>query len=163
MAVPVNFREFTPTNSRQDLLRRLEAAPEQHIEALLASYELLQRMHDAGLIDLANGLLSAGGTVISKISDVMEAREVLTALRTTFMLTNLLRVIDANELHNLLSETSARPASFVGLGRELMNEDVRTGIATSIGLLKILGTAIRKSDEARKSKSAAAKVSRPSA
>lgn len=74
MAVPVNFREFTPTNSRQDLLRRLEAAPEQHMEALLASYELLHRMHDGGLIDLANCLLSAGGTVISKISDVMEAR-----------------------------------------------------------------------------------------
>lgn len=78
------------------------------------------------------------------------------------MFTNLLRVIDdADELHHLLSGSSVRSVSFVGLGRDLMNEDVRVGIATSIGLLKILGAAIGESDETREFKSAATKVSGP--
>ena len=57
MAIAVEFREFTPKNSRNDLIRRLEVAPEKHAEAILAAYELLQRLHEKGLIDIANGLL----------------------------------------------------------------------------------------------------------
>ena len=57
MAMPVEFREFTPRNSRNDLMRRLEQAPEEHAEALLAAYDLLQRMHEKGLVDIASGLV----------------------------------------------------------------------------------------------------------
>ena len=64
MAMPVSFREFTPRNSRDDLLRRLEQAPAEHVEALLAAYDLLERLHETGLLDTANGLLSAGETVV---------------------------------------------------------------------------------------------------
>ena len=35
MAKPVEFRRFTPQNSRGDLIRWLEEAPEDHAEALL--------------------------------------------------------------------------------------------------------------------------------
>jgi len=147
MANPARFEQFTPANSRQDLLRRLETAPEEHVEALLASYELLQRMHEEGLIDLANGMLSTGGVVMRRLADVMKSREGAFAFHAIFMLTNLLRVMDLGELHLLLSGARVPSTSFVGLGRKLVSSDVRAGLATSIGLLKIFGAAIRKSGE----------------
>ncbi len=145
---PVEFRQFTPKNSRQDLIRRLEAAPERHVEALLASYELVQRMHDEGLIDSANGLLSAGGTVMSRIADVMGSAEIVATLRITFMLTNLLKVIDTGDLHNILSGKDAGSTSLVRLCKDLMGEDARVGLTTFVGLLRILGAALRKREKA---------------
>ena len=81
MAMPVEFREFTPKDSRNDLARRLEQAPHQHAEAILATYELLERMHETGLIDMANGLLSARDTVVERATDVVSSRRAVTALR----------------------------------------------------------------------------------
>jgi hypothetical protein len=62
MAKAVDFRELTPRNSRGDLIRKVEQAPAQHAEAVLAAYDLLQRLHEKGMIDLLKGLLSAGDT-----------------------------------------------------------------------------------------------------
>jgi uncharacterized protein YjgD (DUF1641 family) len=44
----------------------------EHAEALLECYDLLQRLHEKGLIDLLNGLLSASDTV------TVEALRILT-------------------------------------------------------------------------------------
>jgi len=50
MAIAVDFREFTPADSREDLIRRVEQAPVEHAEAVLATYDLLQRLHEKGLL-----------------------------------------------------------------------------------------------------------------
>jgi hypothetical protein len=70
MAMAVEYREFTPRNSREDLIRKVEQAPVAHAQAVLAAYELLQRLHEKGMIDLLGGLLSAGETVVEHIVDV---------------------------------------------------------------------------------------------
>jgi hypothetical protein len=44
MAKAVSFREFTPRNSRADLIRKVDEAPVEHAEAVLAAYDLLQRL-----------------------------------------------------------------------------------------------------------------------
>jgi hypothetical protein len=58
MAVAVDFRDFKPVDSREDLIRRVEQAPIEHAAAVLAAYDLLQLLHEKGLLDLLNGLLS---------------------------------------------------------------------------------------------------------
>src|SRR6266404_3794721 len=98
MAIAVDFREFTPNNSRNDLIRRVEEAPVEHAEAVLAAYDLLQRMHEKGTIDLLNGLLSAGDTVVDRVVDLISSREMVTALRMVLMLSNLLNSINPDEL-----------------------------------------------------------------
>jgi len=75
MAKLVDFRTFTPKDSREDLARRLQEAPNEHAEAFLAGYDLLQRLHEKGIIDLLNGLLSAGDTVVERVVDVISSRE----------------------------------------------------------------------------------------
>jgi uncharacterized protein YjgD (DUF1641 family) len=78
MAVAVDLREFTPIDSREDLIRRVEQAPIEHAEAVLGAYDLLQRLHQKGLLDLLNGLLSAGDTVVNRVVDVVSSKEMVT-------------------------------------------------------------------------------------
>jgi uncharacterized protein YjgD (DUF1641 family) len=144
MAMPVEFREFTPRNSRNDLMRRLEQAPEEHVEALLAAYDLLQRMHEKGLIDIASGLLSASDTVIDKVADVASSTEVVNALRAVLMFTNLLKTLDTERMHVLISTPESKPPSLWALGQKAMSKDARMGMATAVGLLNVFGAALRK-------------------
>jgi uncharacterized protein YjgD (DUF1641 family) len=144
MALPVDFREFTPKDARNDLLRRLEQAPQEHVEALLSTYELLQRMHDRGLIDVANGLLSASDTVVERCADMVRSREGVNGIRVTFMLINLLSALDVDRMHALLSGSDSQPPSMLKLGRDAMSSDARRGMAAAVGLLNILGSALRK-------------------
>jgi hypothetical protein len=144
MGMPVEFREFTPKNSRNDLMRRLEQAPEEHVEALLAAYDLLQRMHEKGLIDIASGLLSASDTVIDKVADVASSTEVVNALRAVLMVTNLLKTMDMERMHVLISRPESKPPSLWALGRQAMSKDARVGLATGVGLLNLFGSALRK-------------------
>jgi hypothetical protein len=95
MAVAVDFREFAPVDSRGDLVRRVEQAPIEHAEAVLAAYDLLQRLHKKGLLDLLNGLLSAGDTVVNHVVDVVSSKEMVTALRIGLIFSNLLDLVHA--------------------------------------------------------------------
>jgi hypothetical protein len=81
MTIAVDFREFTPADSREDLIRRVEQAPVEHAEAVLVAYDLLHRLHEKGLLDLLNWLFSAGDTVVNHVVDVVSSKEVVTALR----------------------------------------------------------------------------------
>jgi uncharacterized protein YjgD (DUF1641 family) len=144
MAMAVEFRTFTPKNSREDLIRRLESAPEEHAEALLSAYELLQRMHEKGLLETANGLLSAGDTVVNKLVDAASSQQAVTALRLALILGSLVSSIDPDKVHDVLTPTNKKPPSLWQIAKDAMSEEGRLGIATSIGLLKLLGSALRK-------------------
>jgi uncharacterized protein YjgD (DUF1641 family) len=144
MAVAVDFRDFTPVDSRGDLIRRVEQAPIEHAEALLATYDLLQRMHQKGLIDLLNGFLSAGDTIVNRVVDVVSSKEMITALRIGLMFGNLLSLIDADALHTVFAESGKATPSLLTLGKQAASKDARRGIATAVGLLNVFGAALGK-------------------
>ncbi len=144
MAMAVEYREFTPKNSRADLIRKLEQAPESHAEALLSAYELLQRMHDKGLIDVANGLLSASDTVVDRVVDVVSSKQAVTALRVALMFSNILNSLDPDRMHDLLMPSKSKPPSLWKIFKEATSAEARTGLGAAIGLLKEFGAALRK-------------------
>ena len=144
MAVAVDFREFTPVDSREDLIRRVEQAPIEHAEALLATYDLLQRLHDKGLLDLLNGLLSAGDTVVERVVDVVSSKEMVTALRIGLIFSNLLNSIDADALHAVVAGAGKETPSLLALGKQAASKDARRGLATAVGLLNLFGAALNK-------------------
>ena len=74
MAQAVEFRTFTPDNSREDLMRRIHEAPAEHADALLAAFALLQKFHDVGLLSLASGLISAGNTIVNHLAAVADTQ-----------------------------------------------------------------------------------------
>ena len=144
MAVAVDFREFTPVDSREDLIRRVEQAPIEHAEAVLATYDLLQRLHEKGLLDLLNGLLSAGDTVVEHVVDVVSSKEMVTALRIGLIFSNLLNSIDADALHAVVAGAGEETPSLLALGKQAASKDARRGLATAVGLLNLFGAALNK-------------------
>jgi uncharacterized protein YjgD (DUF1641 family) len=143
MAKPVDFAEFTPRNSRDDLVRRVEHAPVEHAEAVLASYDLLQRLHEKGVIDLLNGLLSAGDTVVERMTDVISSREAVGALRMALIFGNLLTSIDPDKLQTVISSAEKdEPPSLVSIAKQAVSKDARRGMAMAVGLLNALGAAM---------------------
>jgi uncharacterized protein YjgD (DUF1641 family) len=144
MAVAVDFRELTPVDSREDLIRRVEQAPIEHAEAVLATYDLLQRLHEKGLLDLLNGLLSAGDTVVEHVVDVVSSKEMVTALRIGLIFSNLLNSIDADALHAAVAGAGKDTPSLLALGKQAASKDARRGLATAVGLLNLFGAALNK-------------------
>ena len=143
MAKAVDFREFTPRNSRDDLIRRVEKAPVEHAEAMLAAYDLLQRLYEKGIIDLLGGLLSTGDTVVERLADVVSSKEAMSAIRMVLVLGNVLTSINPDELHAVISSASKdAPPSLISIGKQAASEDARRGMAVTVGLLSVLGAAL---------------------
>jgi uncharacterized protein YjgD (DUF1641 family) len=143
VARAVEFREFTPRNSRDDLICRIEEAPVEHAEAVLATYDLLQRLYDKGIIDLLRGLLSAGDTVVERLTDVVSSKEAVSTLRMALVLGTVLTEINPDELHAAISNAGkAAPPSLLTIGREAVSGDARRGLAMAVGLLSVLGKAL---------------------
>ena len=147
MAIAVDFREFTPRNSRDDLIRRVEQAPVEHAEAVLAAYDLLQRLHEKGIIDLLNGFLVAGDTVVERVVDLISSREMVTALRMALMFSNLLNSINPDELHAVISNAEKDTPSLFAIGKQAASKDARRGMAAAVGLLELLGKGLHAANQ----------------
>ena len=142
MALPVAFHDFTPQNSRHDLIRRLETAPAEHVEAILAAYDLLERLHEKGLIDLVNGLLSASDTVVARAVDVASSRQTVATLRLVLIASNLLRRLDIDRLDALLMPSTQPSRSLWKTLRVAAGSNCRKGLSVVVGLLDVFGAAL---------------------
>ena len=63
MAQPV-LLTLPPKDPREVLFHRLENAPQDHAEALLATYDILQGLHDKGLLEIAKGAHGSRSKVV---------------------------------------------------------------------------------------------------
>jgi uncharacterized protein YjgD (DUF1641 family) len=142
MAVAVDFREFHPVDARNDLIRRVEHAPVEHAEAVLSAYELLQKLHEKGMLELLTGLLSAGDTVVNHVVGVVSSKEMVTALRIGLIFSNLLSSIDPEKLHNVIANAGKETPSLLSIGKMATSRDARRGMATAVGLLNVVGAAL---------------------
>jgi uncharacterized protein YjgD (DUF1641 family) len=142
MAVAVDFRTFKPQNSREDLVRRIEEAPIEHAQAVLAGYDLLERLHEKGIIDLLSGMLSAGDTVVNHVVSVISSKEMVSALRIALTFSNLLSSIDPDKLHNVIADSGKEAPSLLSIGRLATSKDARRGMAAAVGLLNVFGAAL---------------------
>ena len=142
MAVAVEFRTYTPPDSRLDLVRRIESAPREHAEAVLEAYDVLQRLHDTGALGLVNGLLSAEDTVIDKVADVVSSKQAVTALRIAMILGNALTSIDANRVHAAVTEAETHTPSLWKLLSIACSKEVRKAAGLGLSLAQIFGASL---------------------
>jgi uncharacterized protein YjgD (DUF1641 family) len=149
MAVAVDFRSYTPPDSRLDLVRRIESAPREHAEAVLEAYDVLQRLHDTGALALVNGLLSAENTVIDKVSDVVSSKQAVTVLRIAMILGGALTSIDADSVHVAVAEAEKRTPSLWQILRTACSKEVRKALGLGVALARIFGASLlaRKDDD----------------
>jgi uncharacterized protein YjgD (DUF1641 family) len=143
MAQAVDFRRFTPDNSREDLARRIREAPVEHADAFLAAFALLQKLHDAGLLSLASGLISAGNAIVNHVADVADSPQAVTALRTALTLGSVLNTLDADELEKAM-QVSEKDASLLRILKGLMTTESRQVAAIAVKVLNVFGKALAK-------------------
>src|ERR1700676_1232029 len=93
MAQPIPL-EIPPRNPRAELQSRLENAPEEHAEAVLAAYKVLQELHNRGVLEIMRGGLAASDELLQKVVDNAKTPEAIRAIRNFFLLQGILGSIE---------------------------------------------------------------------
>ncbi|MGH9327582.1 MAG: DUF1641 domain-containing protein [Terriglobia bacterium] len=148
MAKPIHLGT-PPRDARAELVTRLESAPVEHAEALLAGYELLQKLHDRGVLDLACGLVGSTDKVLRSLVDAALSPGSVRAVRNSISIASFMAELDpdlfSGFLHGLAQalnrakEQEKKPPGFLGLLKHLRSEDLRRGLALVNGLLEAWG------------------------
>ena len=97
MAQPIPLN-LPPRDPRKELLDRLERAPQEHAEALLDSYELLEKLRQTGILQLMSGTLSAADEVLDRAVGAARSPEGIRALRNLLILGRMLSSINPDLL-----------------------------------------------------------------
>jgi len=148
MAQPIPL-EVPPRNPRAELRSRLEDAPEQHAEAVLAAYEVLQELHDRGVLEIVRGALAASDDILEKVVDNTKTPEAIRAIRNLLFWRQILGSIEPEWFKGIfqaipegIAQATAQreqPVSFFGLLRRLTNKDSLRGLAAAIDFLQAFG------------------------
>ena len=88
-----------PRDPRQELHLRLQNAPAEHAEALLATYEVLQGLHDRGVLDLLRGTLGASDKIIEETVQFANSPESIRAFRNTMVFFKSIGAMDPELLN----------------------------------------------------------------
>jgi hypothetical protein len=147
MAVAVDFRKFTPVDSRGDLIHRIDQAPVEHAEAVLAAYDVLQHLHKSGILALMSGLLSAREAITSHAVDVVSSKEAVTGLRVALVFGSVLSSVDADQVHAVITSESNNTRSLWTICRRLFTKEALRALAAGVGLLNVVGSALLKRDK----------------
>jgi uncharacterized protein YjgD (DUF1641 family) len=148
MAAPIKF-ESPRRSAREELLERLDQAPATHAEALLAVYDLLQGLHDRGVLDALNGALSSGNFILETVVETANTPENIRAIRNLLLLSKLLGDIDPDALGHVigavpealrqLPSAEMKAPGMLSLLQKSNSPDSRRGMAFAISLFEVLG------------------------
>jgi uncharacterized protein YjgD (DUF1641 family) len=145
MAQPIAFH--APAKPATTNLERLQNAPTEHAEALLSGYELLQLLHDRGVLNLLRGILGGGDALVSTITAAVDTPESIRAIRNFLLLTKFFANIPPDVLNSLAETVSAgaqrekahKAPGLLSLLWRLRSADSRHAAAVALDLLEGLG------------------------
>jgi uncharacterized protein YjgD (DUF1641 family) len=93
MAKPITL-QMPPRDAHAELVEKLESAPVTHAAAILEWYELLQALHDSGLMSTLRGAVGEGGEIVKAVSEGLNKPESIRAIRNLMVLAKLAGEID---------------------------------------------------------------------
>jgi uncharacterized protein YjgD (DUF1641 family) len=145
MAQPIAFH--APAEPAGTNLERLRKAPTEHAEAILSGYELLQLLHERGVLNLLRGLVGGGDALIGTIAAAVDTPESIRAIRNFLLLTKFFANIPPDVLTSLADtvhagakrEKSHKAPGLLHLLWRLRNEDSRHAASIALDLLEGLG------------------------
>src|SRR6266566_9502692 len=146
MSQPIRL-EFPPRDACAELQARLQNAPLQHAEALLSGYDLLQRLHDRGVLDLMRGGLGSGDKVLSIVVDASKTPEAINATRNLLILSKVMFTLEpellediARAVPNSLAQAKEQePLSLWQLFRKMCSQDTRRVLGAMLGVVESFG------------------------
>jgi uncharacterized protein YjgD (DUF1641 family) len=150
MAPPVPFKQVIHPDPREDTKKRIENARLEHGDAVLATYDLLQKLHDCGTLDLLRGAAGARDALVNQLAVVLDTPETIMAVRNLIVMVKALRGIDPGFLRGTLEgiaqvateKAIGEPPSLWELSKQLRTKDARRGLAAMVGILEALGRAV---------------------
>jgi len=149
MAQPIQLH-LAPRDPDRELSARLEQAPLEHAEALLAAYEVLQKLHDHGVLELMRGTLGGSEKIVEQAVAVASGPAAIRASRNLLLIVTALGEIEPALLSDLtravpkaLVQANARKSKPPGLIKLVStfwrNKDFRRGLAAFNDLLEMFG------------------------
>jgi uncharacterized protein YjgD (DUF1641 family) len=153
MAEPIDLKP-APRDPREALYNRLEKAPLEHVEALLAAYEVLQGLHDRGVLETLRGALGSSDKVLQILVDAANTPETITGIRNFMILTRIAGTLEPELLEALaqaLPEGMAQakmpePLGLWNLLKKLSSQDGRRALTALTGVLESLGKSLNASE-----------------
>jgi uncharacterized protein YjgD (DUF1641 family) len=144
MARPI---DFVPPPQNGAGAADIALAVEQHAAAIVSALELLQLLHDRGVIDLMRGMLGAGDKLVDAMSSAADTPETIRAIRNFILLTKFFASIPPDVLNSLVQtavegasrEQMTRAPSLFQLLRRLGSKDSRHTLSVALDLLEGVG------------------------
>jgi uncharacterized protein YjgD (DUF1641 family) len=147
MAQPIPL-EVPPRNPRAELHARLLNAPDDHAEAVLAAYDVLQELHNHGVLEIMRGVLAASDELLDKVVDNVSTPASIRAIRNLLFWRRILGSIEPEWFQGLfqaipegLAQATAErePVGFFGLLRRLISKDSLRGLSAAVDFLQAFG------------------------
>jgi uncharacterized protein YjgD (DUF1641 family) len=149
MAKPIPL-ELPKRDPREELRSRLEQAPAEHAEAILDGLEVLQGLHDRGVLELLRGLLDGGNKILEIAVQATKTPEAIRGIRNLLIVAKIFGSIDPELLRKF---AEAVPEALVGAAKAQENEppgfwevlrlfrskNLRRGLAVMNRVLEALG------------------------
>jgi uncharacterized protein YjgD (DUF1641 family) len=152
MALPIRFEPLA-RDAREELRDRLDKAPLEHAEALLSGYEVLQGLHERGVLDILKGALSAGDTLLDTVVEVAKTPEAIRTVRNLLLLSQVLGNIEPELLDVIvrsvpegLAQVSAKRSETPGLFsllQKFCSKDSRRAMGAAVELLESVGKGLK--------------------
>jgi uncharacterized protein YjgD (DUF1641 family) len=147
MAQPI---PLTITTKGADAADCLADALDKHTDAIVSALELLQLLHDRGVLDLLRGLVGAGDQLAGILTAAAGAPESLRGMRNFILLTKFFASIPPEVLDSLVRtategaerEKAHRAPGVLQLLRRAGSENSRHAIAVTLDLLESVGKAL---------------------
>jgi len=148
MAQPIPL-EIPPRNPRAELQSRLEHAPEEHAEAVLAAYEVLQQLHNRGVLEIMRAALMASDEILESVVDNVKTPEAIRAIRNLLFWRQILGSIEPEWFKGIfqaipegIAKATAerdQPVTLFGLLRRFTSKDSLRGLAAAMDFLQAFG------------------------
>ena len=145
MAQPIPLT-VTPHNE-PDAIERLDDALRSHTDAILSALQLLQLLHDRGVLDLLRGFVGAGDELAGMATAAIDSPDSVRGIRNFVLLTKFFASIPPEVLASLVRtavegaerEKSQSAPGLLQLLRRMSSENSRHAIAVSLDLLESVG------------------------
>lgn len=140
-------------NAKQELYHQLHSAPEEHVEALLDVYALVQLLHDKGIFELMKDSLGAGEQVLGVLTETLEREEVVRTIRNLTIFIKMIGAMEPDTLEKIMKSLSnqfegakaqKKPPGLLRLLGQLADADSRRAMAPVAAALQTAGRSIPK-------------------
>lgn len=152
MALPIPL-ELPKRDPREELRNRLEQAPVEHAAAILAGFEVLQGLHDQGVLELVRGMLGGGDKILEIVVEASKTPEAIRGIRNLVIMTKIIGGIDPELLKKFAeavpdalagaAKAQEKDPGFWEVLRIVRSRNLRRGLAVMNNMLEALGKNFR--------------------